>query len=389
MHYIEKKNNISDLIYTVLGEDEFAVGNHFEAPVAYLVRSADLHGDPLPEGLLAIGRAGAGVNNIPIDRCSEKGIIVFNTPGANANAVKELVLAGMLLAGRQIVSGIDWCKNLQCRGDAVMETVEEGKKQFTGPELAGKTLGVIGLGAIGVQVANAAHYGLSMNVLGYDPYISVDAAWGLSRSVRHAASLDQVYAECDYVTLHLPLNASTKNMIGPAQFEKFKEGTVLLNFARGGLVDTAAVVAALESGKLRRYVTDFPEDALLCCKGVIAMPHLGASTPESEDNCAVMAATELKNYLLYGNVRNAVNLPNCELPKNGNFRITLFHHNIPNMVGQITAILAADNINIEHMVNNSRGEYAYTIIDIEPPVGEEGLEKLRAIKGMVRVRVIG
>ncbi|MPN26555.1 D-3-phosphoglycerate dehydrogenase [bioreactor metagenome] len=228
-----------------------------------------------------------------------------------------------------------------------------------------------------------------MNVLGYDPYISVDAAWGLSRSVRHAASLDQVYTECDYVTLHLPLNASTKNMIGPAQLEKFKEGAVLLNFARGGLVDTAAVVAALESGKLRRYVTDFPEDALLCCKGVIAMPHLGASTPESEDNCAVMAATELKNYLLYGNVRNAVNLPNCELPKNGNFRLTLFHHNIPNMVGQITAILAADNINIEHMVNNSRGEYAYTIIDIEPPVGEEGLEKLRAIKGMVRVRVIG
>lgn len=389
MHHIEKKNNISDLIYTVLGEDEFTVGNSIETPEAYLVRSADLHGDPLPDGLLAIGRAGAGVNNIPIDRCSEKGIIVFNTPGANANAVKELVLAGMLLAGRQIVSGIDWCRNLQCSGDAVMETVEEGKKQFTGPELAGKTLGVIGLGAIGVQVANAAHYGLSMNVLGYDPFISVDAAWGLSRSVHHAASLDQIYTECDYVTLHLPLNASTKNMIGPTQLDKFKEGAVLLNFARGGLVDTAAVVAALESGKLRKYVTDFPEDALLCCKGVIAMPHLGASTPESEDNCAVMAATELKNYLLYGNVRNAVNLPNCELPKNGNFRITLFHHNIPNMVGQITAILAADNINIEHMVNNSRGEYAYTIIDIEPPVGEEGLEKLKAIKGMVRVRVIG
>jgi len=389
MHFIEKKNNISDLIFTVLGDGEFAVGENFEAPVAYLVRSADLHGDPLPESLLAIGRAGAGVNNIPIDRCSEKGIIVFNTPGANANAVKELVLAGMLLAGRKIISGIDWCKNLQGKGEAVMETVEEGKKQFTGPELAGKTLGVIGLGAIGVQVANAAHYGLSMNVLGYDPYISVDAAWGLSRSVRHAASLEQIYTECDYITLHLPLNASTKNMIGPVQLDKFKEGAVLLNFARGGLVDSAAVVSALESGKLRRYVTDFPEDALLCCKGVIAMPHLGASTPESEDNCAVMAATELKNYLLYGNVRNAVNLPNCELPKNGNFRLTLFHHNIPNMVGQITAILAADNINIEHMVNNSRGEYAYTIIDIEPPVGEEGLEKLRAIKGMVRVRVIG
>ncbi|HWQ50466.1 MAG TPA: phosphoglycerate dehydrogenase [Terriglobales bacterium] len=388
MHYIEKKNNISDLIYTVLG-DEFAVGEHFEAPDAYLVRSADLHGDALPESLLAIGRAGAGVNNIPIDRCNEKGIIVFNTPGANANAVKELVLAGMLLAGRKIISGIDWCKSLQGGGEAVTETVEEGKKQFTGPELAGKTLGVIGLGAIGVQVANAAHYGLSMNVLGYDPYISVDAAWGLSRSVRHAASLDQIYAECDYVTLHLPLNASTKNMIGAVQLEKFKEGAVLLNFARGGLVDSKAVVAALDGGKLRRYVTDFPEYALLCCKGVIAMPHLGASTPESEENCAVMAATELKNYLLYGNVRNAINLPNCELPKNGNFRITLFHHNIPNMVGQITAILAADNINIEHMVNNSRGEYAYTIIDIEPPVGEEGLEKLRAIKGMVRVRVIG
>ncbi len=388
MHYIERKNNISDLIFTVLG-DEFAVGENFETPDAYLVRSADLHGDALPESLLAIGRAGAGINNIPIDRCSEQGIIVFNTPGANANAVKELVLAGMLLAGRKIISGIDWCKSLQGKGEAVMETVEEGKKQFTGPELAGKTLGVIGLGAIGVQVANAAHYGLSMNVLGYDPYISVDAAWGLSRSVRHAASLDQIYAECDYVTLHLPLNASTKKMIGSAQLEKFKEGAVLLNFARGGLVDSAAVVEALEGGKLRRYVTDFPEDELLCCKGVIAMPHLGASTPESEDNCAVMAATELRNYLLYGNVHNAVNLPNCELPKNGNYRITLFHHNIPNMVGQITAILAADNINIEHMVNNSRGEYAYTIIDIEPPVGEEGIEKLKAIKGMMRVRVIG
>ncbi len=389
MFTIKKLNNISDAIHDHLPTDTFRVTDAAEDFDAVLVRSADMHEMTLPENLLAIARAGAGVNNIPIPQCTEQGIVVFNTPGANANAVKELVICGMLLAGRKVVPGIEWLEQEANKGTTGLDKlVEKAKNQFVGPEIAGKKLGVIGLGAIGVLVANAASHGLGMEVIGYDPFMSVEAAWHLTRAVRHAVSLDEIFSQCDYITLHLPLNDKTRNTVGAAEFAKMKDGAVLLNFARGGLVDEDAMLAALESGRLYRYVTDFPNEKIVNHDGVIATPHLGASTPESEENCAVMAAQELANYLLDGNIKNSVNLPECELPRISKSRVAIINKNITNMVGQITAALAADGHNIEHMLNKSRGDYAYTLIDLERAPSQECLTRIRAIDGVVRVRVL-
>ena len=389
MFTIKKLNKISDVIFQELLANQYTVLESPEQYDAILVRSADMKDAPLPEGLLAIARAGAGYNNIPVDRCTEQGIVVFNTPGANANAVKELVLCGLLLSGRQVISGVKWLEQLYDQQTGDIETlVEKGKNQFIGPELAGKKLGVIGLGAIGVMVANAADKGLGMQVMGYDPYLSVEAAWNLTRSIIHVKNLSEIFANCDYITLHLPLNAKTRGMIGTKELAAMKPGAVLLNFARGGLVDDTALIESLDNGHLRHYVTDFPNEAILGHKGVIATPHLGASTPESEENCAQMAAQQLRSYLENGNILNSVNLPNCEMPRNGGYRIAVVNRNIKNMVGQITAVLASAGHNIEHMVNSSRGEWAYTLLDLSSEPNEACVSQIKAIEGVVRVRVL-
>lgn len=389
MYTIKTLNKISKTIYKELDSDTFQVSDSADSYDGVLVRSADMKEAKLPDNLLAIARAGAGYNNIPVERCTEKGIVVFNTPGANANAVKELVMCGLLLAGRQVIDGCDWLFNLRRQNATnIDKLVEKGKNQFVGPELAGKKLGVIGLGAIGVMVANAADKGLGMQVMGYDPYLSVEAAWNLTRSIIHVKTIEEIFAKCDYITLHLPLNESTQKMINEQAIASMKKGAVLLNFARGGLVDDDAVIKALEAGYLRHYVTDFPDDNLLCRKGVIATPHLGASTPESEENCAKMAARELKNYILHGNIVNSVNLPRCEMPRTQPYRIAVINRNIKNMVGQITAILADAGYNIEHMVNSSRGEWAYTLLDLANEPSEQCVEKIKAVDGVIKVRVI-
>ncbi len=352
-----------------------------------LVRSASMHEMELPDGLQAVARAGAGVNNIPLDACAKKGIVVFNTPGANKNGVKELVLAGLFLTSRDIIGGIEWCRAHAGEPD-IAKLVEKGKKAFAGREIMGKKLGVIGLGAIGCEVANAAS-ALGMEVYGYDPFISVNAAWGLSRSVKHIMDTDTIYRECDYITVHVPLMDSTKHMIGREAFEKMKDGVVILNFARDLLVDDDDMEAALKSGKVSRYITDFPNEKTAGMEGVIAIPHLGASTEESEDNCAMMAVDELREYLENGNIRNSVNYPPCDMGVCADAgRLALLHANIPNMIGQITSILAKDNINIAHMTNSSRDVYAYTLLDLEDPVDGEALRHLRAIPGMYKVRVV-
>jgi len=364
----------------------YTCGDQIAAPDGVLVRSASMHDMPLPESLLAIARAGAGVNNIPVDQCSEKGIVVFNTPGANANAVKELVLAGLLLSSRKIVPAIEWAKTLKGQGDTVGKAVEKGKNAFVGPELSGKTLGVIGLGAIGILVANAAQ-ALGMTVLGYDPYLSVDAAWKLSRGIRHALSLDDIYANSDYITVHVPLTLSTKDMIRRSTIAAMKDGVRIMNFARGDLVNSADLLAGVSSGKVAAYVTDFPSDEMLCVEGVTAIPHLGASTPESEDNCAEMAADELMDYLENGNIRNSVNLPNVSLARGGDERICVIHKNIPNMLTQIAGLCSAQGVNIENMQSVSKKDYAYTILDITGTAGE-ALKKIAGVEGVKRVRAI-
>ena len=352
-----------------------------------MVRSAAMHDMDLPDTLLGIARAGAGVNNIPIDKCSEQGIVVFNTPGANANAVKELVLAGLFLASRKVVDGIAWAQTLKGEGDAVGKLVEKGKSAYAGPELLGKKLGVIGLGAIGVLVANAA-VALGMDVYGYDPYLSVDAAWKLSRHIRHANTLDEIYAECDYITVHVPLVPDTKGMLGEAAFAAMKDGVRILNFSRAGLVDSDAMLAALAAGKVAAYVVDFPTDEMLGVQGVVAIPHLGASTPESEDNCAVMAANQLKAYLENGNIINSVNFPDVNVPRAGDLRICVLHQNIPNMLAQISSLVSACGVNIESMTNKSRKDLAYTVLDVVGAVADDVPEKIAAIDGIIRVRVL-
>jgi D-3-phosphoglycerate dehydrogenase len=351
------------------------------------VRSASLHDTRFPESLLAIARAGAGVNNIPLEACAQDGIVVFNTPGANANGVKELVLAGMLLAARDVVGGIDWCRENRDNAN-ISKDMEKAKKAFAGGEIRGKKLGVIGLGAIGAEVANAAA-GLGMEVYGYDPYISVNAAWMLSRDVKHITSVDRIYQECDYITVHVPLMDATRGMICKETLDQMKDGVVILNFARDLLVNDDDMAEALAGGRVRRYVTDFPNPKSANMPGVIAIPHLGASTEESEDNCAKMAVKEIMNYLENGNIRNSVNYPSCDMGVcRTASRVAVMHLNIPNMIGQVTGMLASSGINISDMTNKSKDKFAYTLLDLESVPGEDVIEKLRGIKGILRVRVV-
>ena len=366
---------------------EYEAEGTLEGVDAVLVRSAAMHELEFDKELKVIARAGAGVNNIPLDRCAEEGIVVFNTPGANANGVKELVIAGMLLASRDIIGGINWVQEHEEDGD-VATHAEKQKKAFAGCELEGKKLGVIGLGAIGVLVANAAAH-LGMDVYGYDPYISVDAAWKLSRNIYHAKTVDELYKECDYITIHVPAMDSTKGMINKDAISLMKKDVVVLNFARDVLVNEEDMIDALESGKVKRYVTDFPNPLVAGVKGTIVIPHLGASTEESEDNCAKMAVKEVMDFLENGNIRNSVNYPNCDMGyRDGKTRITILHHNVPNMIGQFTTLLAEAGVNISDMTNKSKKEYAYTMIDIEGGLNEEIKEKLGTIKDVLRVRVI-
>lgn len=372
---------------TDLLTDNYALTDQVSEAQAILVRSAAMHDMEFSDELLAIGRAGAGVNNIPLDTCAQKGIVVFNTPGANANGVKELVLAGLLLASRDVIGGIRWTG--ENKGDEnIAKTTEKSKKAFAGCEIKGKKLGVIGLGAIGVLVANAA-VSLGMEVYGYDPYISVQAAWMLSRNVKHTTALDAVFAECDYITVHVPALDSTKGMINKEAIEKMKDGVVILNFARDVLVKEDDMAAALASGKVKKYVTDFPNPKSANMENAIVIPHLGASTEESEDNCARMAVEELMEYLENGNIKNSVNFPACDLgPKKTAARIGVLHLNVPNMIGQITGTMASAQINISDMTNKSKDKYAYTLMDLDHEPAKEVVEKLNAIEGVLRVRVL-
>lgn len=354
---------------------------------AILVRSAAMHDMEFDNKLQVIARAGAGVNNIPLARCADQGIVVFNTPGANANGVKELVIAGMLLASRDIIGGINWVQEYEEDGD-IAKHAEQKKKAFAGHELDGKKLGVIGLGAIGVLVANAATH-LGMEVYGYDPYVSVDSAWRLSRSIRHAMSVDEIYKECDFITIHVPATEKTKNSIDNGAISLMKKDVVILNFARDILVNEEDMVDALVSGKVKRYVTDFPNPIIAGVKGAIVIPHLGASTEEAEDNCAKMAVKETIDYLENGNITNSVNWPNCDMGLRGeNLRLTILHRNIPNMIGQFTNVLARYNMNIADMTNKSKREYAYTMIDIDSEIPKEVAADLKDIEGVLRVRII-
>ena len=379
-------NPIADIGLNQFTETYVAVDNMEQAD-AVLVRSAVMHDLQFNENLKVIARAGAGVNNIPLDRCAEEGIVVFNTPGANANGVKELVLAGLFLASRDVIGGINWVQEHEEDGD-IAKAAEKAKKAFAGCELEGKKLGVIGLGAIGVLVANAACH-LGMEVYGYDPYLSVDAAWKLSRNIHHAKSIDELYRECDYITIHVPAMDSTKGMIDKNAISLMKDGVVVLNFARDVLVNEEDMVDALLAGKVKKYVTDFPNPKVAGVKNTIVIPHLGASTAESEDNCAKMAVKEVIEFLENGNIRNSVNYPNCDMGYRGDkTRITILHRNVPNMIGQFTAILAEDGINISDMTNKSKKEYAYTMIDVENEITEDIVEDLNKIKEVLRVRVI-
>lgn len=354
---------------------------------AILVRSAKMHEMEFDKNLKVIARAGAGVNNIPLERCAEEGVVVFNTPGANANGVKELVIAGMLLAARDIIGGINWVQEYEEDGD-IAKITEKKKKVFAGTELEGKKLGVIGLGAIGVLVANAAVH-LGMEVYGYDPYVSVDSAWRLSRNIHHAKTADEIYKECDYITVHVPALEDTKGMINKDAISLMKKGVVILNFARDVLVNQEDIVDALVSEKVRCYVTDFPTKEIVGVRGAIVIPHLGASTEESEDNCAKMAAAEVKDFLENGNITYSVNFPDCDMGAKGEGeRITILHKNIPNMIGQFTALLAEKNMNIEVMTNKSRKEYAYTMLDVDGTVSEDVEAQLAAVEGVLKVRVI-
>ena len=372
---------------TDLFTDNYQLTDNLDDAKGVLVRSAAMHEMEFGKDLKAVARAGAGVNNIPLEKCAEKGIVVFNTPGANANGVKELVLAGMLLAARDIIGGINWVQEHEEDGDLAKEA-EKAKKAFAGRELDGKKLGVIGLGAIGVRVANAAIH-LGMDVYGYDPYVSVDAAWQLSRNIHHAKTVDELYKECDYLTIHVPALDSTKGMINREAISLMKKGVIILNFARDILVDSEAIVDALISGTVKRYVTDFPTPEIAGVKGAIVIPHLGASTEESEDNCAKMAVKELRDYLENGNITHSVNYPDCNMGvKEEGSRVTILHHNIPNMLGQFTSLLAKENMNITLMTNKSRKAYAYTMIDVDAAISDEVVKRLGEIKGVLKVRGI-
>ena len=368
-------------------DETYHVAADAKNPVGIMLRSFNMHEYDLAPETLAVARAGAGTNNIPCDRYAEQGVVVFNTPGANANAVKELVMAALLLGSRKISAAMDWVLTLKGKGEDVPKLVEKGKSDFVGPEIQGKKLGIIGLGAIGARVANAA-LGLGMDVLGYDPYLSVESALALSRHAERTADLDELLRTCDYITIHVPLLKDNHGFINADTIAKMKDGVVIINAARGELVDNDAILAATASGKVARYVTDFPNDALIGAENVVCIPHLGASTPEAEDNCAVMAARQLVDYIDNGNIVNSVNYPACTSPRSGKVRVTIHHLNQQNMIAQITALLADEQVNIENMVNKSKGNYAYTIIDTNTAVTAATVEKIAAVAGVIRVRVI-
>ncbi len=387
MYGIKTYNKISQVGLQEFDADKYVIGDDVNEPVGAIVRSASLHEAEFPNTMLAIARAGAGTNNIPCDRCASEGIVVFNTPGANANAVKELVIAGLLLSSRRVVPAIEWAKTLKGNGSEVTKMVEKGKSAFVGPEIRGKKLGVIGLGAIGVLVANAAN-SLGMKVYGYDPFISIKSAWNLTHNAVYVKDLKEIYENCDYITVHVPLTPDTKGFINADSIKDMKDGVRILNFARADLVNSADMIIALESGKVASYVTDFPTDEILGINGVIAIPHLGASTPESEDNCATMAAKELIDYIENGNIENSVNFPTATMPRSGDKRICVMHKNIPNMLTEITSVVAGDNINIENLINKSKGDYAYTMLDICAADYDTIMSKIKSINGVVRVRII-
>ncbi|RID85469.1 3-phosphoglycerate dehydrogenase [Peribacillus asahii] len=388
---IKTLNNIAEAGLNVFNTDNYKLDDNNENPDAVVVRSFNMHTMEFGDNLKAIARAGAGVNNIPVEKCTEQGIVVFNTPGANANAVKEIVLTSLMASSRNLFDGVTWTKTLAGEGEQVPKLVEAGKKQFVGKEIKGKTLGVIGLGAIGALVANDA-LNLGMDVIGFDPFISVDTAWNLSRNVQRAMTIEQLFANSDYITVHVPLTDDTRGMFNKATFSIMKPGVHILNFSRGELVNEVDMEVALESEKVGKYITDFPNETVLKMKNTISIPHLGASTAESEENCAIMAARQVKEFLETGNIKNSVNFPNASLPYTGKRRVAAFHKNVPNMVGQITSALSSDNLNIADMVNRSRGEYAYTMIDIDNEVNGDIIpslqEKIGQIEGIVTVRVI-
>lgn len=385
MHKVIKLNAISAAAAPEFGSD-YVFGD-FSDPEAILLRSFNMHDYAIPESTLCVGRAGAGVNNIPIDACSQRGVVVFNTPGANANAVKELVICGLFLAGRKIADGIAWAKTLEGKGADVGKTVEKGKGAFVGSEIKGKTLGVIGLGAIGAMVANAA-IGLGMKVLGYDPYISVDAAWNLNSGIKKETDINEIFKQSDFISLHVPLNDGTRATVNKDTIAIMKDGAAILNFARGELADENAVIEALKSGKLTRYVTDFPTDALLTTENVVAIPHLGASTPEAEDNCAVMVARQVVDFIENGNITNSVNMPNCALPRQGKSRVTVFHRNVKNMLGSITSIIGGEGVNISNMLSRAKGDFAYLMLDLDEELSTDALARISELNDVIRVRAL-
>ncbi len=372
-----------------VGTNEFTEGytvtDSCDAPDAIMVRSASMHEMEMPKSLLAIARAGAGVNNIPVDKCAEQGIVVFNTPGANANAVKELAIAALFLASRDIIGGIEWAKTLE--GDDVAKQVEKGKSNFAGHEIAKKNLGVVGLGAIGVNVANAAH-SLGMKVFGYDPYISLKSAWNLSSKISKAAALDEIYDKSDIICIHAPLTEETKHFVNAESISKMKDGVVIINMSRADLVNDEDINAALESGKVAKYITDFPNAKTIKMKNCISIPHLGASTEESEDNCAVMAAHELIDYLENGNIVNSVNFPAVEQARAGAMRICIIHHNVPNILSKISTVISSQGVNMANMINKSKGDFAYTLIDCDDVITDETAKVISDIDGIIRVRII-
>lgn len=390
MYNIKTYNKISSIGLDEFDKTAYTCGDDVADPVGAIVRSAALHEVEFPKTMLAIARAGAGTNNIPVDRCAEEGIVVFNTPGANANAVKELVIAGMLICSRRVIPAIKWAETLKGNGEEVGKMVEKGKGAFVGPEIKGKSLGVIGLGAIGVQVANAANH-LGMKVYGYDPYLSVDAAWNLTHNAVHSIDLNEIFEKCDYITLHVPLTPDTKGLINAEAIAKCKDGVRILNFARGDLVNSTDLLAALDAGKVAAYVTDFPSDDVIGADGVIAIPHLGASTPESEDNCAIMAAQELIDYIENGNIVNSVNMPNISMPRAGAERICVIHKNVPTVINKITGIVSESNINIANMLNKSKKDVAYTMLDLDETDAAKVDAIAKAVEELaevIRVRVI-
>lgn len=386
MFKIKKLNKIAAIGTDILDKDTFVCADEIDAPDGILVRSADMHEYPLNPELKAIARAGAGTNNIPLDKCAEKGIVVFNTPGANANAVKELVITSLLLSSRNIIGGIEWAKTLKGEED-VAKLVEKGKSQFVGPEIKGKTLGVIGLGAIGAQAAEAAFY-LGMNVIGYDPFMSIETFMTKMPFAKKVDNENDIFEKADYITLHLPLNPQTKELINADTIAKCKDGVRIVNLARGGLVNDNDLAAALESGKVACYVTDFPNDKTLEMKNAIAIPHLGASTPESEDNCAIMAASEIKDFLLNGNIQNSVNFPNVSSERSTGTRFCIIHKNIPTILNQCTAVLGKDDRNIDHLTSKFKGDYAYTIVDMTEKTNGDIGKELENIDGVMRVTVM-